>query len=123
MKTPFTYNQLELQPLLDRIQENQVIIAAARPLPITALARIKHDIGLEWTYNSNSIEGNSLTLAETKIVLEEGMTIGGKSLRDHFEAINHEPRDTAGKYKRISAAGVEARQRASHQRGPPTRTR
>jgi Fic family protein len=90
MKTPFTYNQLELQPLLDRIQENQVIIAAARPLPITALARIKHDIGLEWTYNSNSIEGNSLTLAETKIVLEEGMTIGGKSLREHFEAINHD---------------------------------
>lgn len=40
-----------------------------------------------------------------------------------FEAINHEPGDTAGKYKRISAAGVEARQRASHQRGPPTRTR
>jgi len=40
-----------------------------------------------------------------------------------FEAINHEPGDTAGKYKRISAAGVEARQRASHQRGPPTRAR
>jgi len=43
---------------------------------------------LEWTYNSNAIEGNTLTLKETKVVLE-GITIGGKSLREHMEAINH----------------------------------
>ena len=45
---------------------------------------------LEWTYNSNSIEGNTLTLHETKMVIEEGFTIKGKSLREHFEAINHQ---------------------------------
>jgi len=44
---------------------------------------------MEWTYNSNSIEGNTLTLQETKMVIEEGFTIKGKSLREHFEAVNH----------------------------------
>ena len=46
------------------------------------------DFKLEYTYNSNAIEGNTLTLAETKVVLE-GLTIGGKTLREHFEIINH----------------------------------
>ncbi len=43
---------------------------------------------VEWTYNSNAIEGNALTLSETKVVLE-GITIGGKSIVEHLEAINH----------------------------------
>jgi Fic family protein len=44
-------------------------------------------IGL--TYSSNALEGNTLTETETKIVLEEGITIGGKPLKDHFEAVGH----------------------------------
>src|SRR5690606_30533375 len=51
---------------------------------------IKESMTLEWTYNSNSIEGNTLTLQETKMVIEEGFTIKGKSLREHFEAVNHQ---------------------------------
>lgn len=47
-------------------------------------------MSIEWTYNSNSIEGNTLTLRETQMVLQEGVTISGKSLREHFEAVNHE---------------------------------
>jgi len=43
---------------------------------------------VEWTYHSNAIEGNTLTLSETKVVLE-GITIGGKSMAEHLEAINH----------------------------------
>ncbi|HEX9061773.1 MAG TPA: Fic family protein [Clostridia bacterium] len=43
---------------------------------------------VEWTYNSNAIEGNTLTLSETKVVLE-GITIGGKSMVEHLETINH----------------------------------
>jgi Fic family protein len=43
---------------------------------------------LDWTYNTIAIEGNSLTLFETKVVLE-GITIGGKTLREHLEVINH----------------------------------
>jgi Fic family protein len=44
---------------------------------------------VEWTYHSNAIEGNTLTLAETRLVLLDGLTVGGKSLREHLEALNH----------------------------------
>ncbi|HEX5155074.1 MAG TPA: Fic family protein [Parafilimonas sp.] len=44
---------------------------------------------LEYTYESNRIEGNTLTLQETALVVEKGLTIGGKSLQEHLEAINH----------------------------------
>jgi Fic family protein len=59
-----------------------------RPLPESVVKNLHEDLVLRWTYNSNAIEGNTLTLLETKVVLE-GITIGGKSLREHFEAINH----------------------------------
>lgn len=60
-----------------------------RPLPQEALKNLREIYRVEWTYNSNAIEGNTLTLLETKIVIEEGLTIGGKQLREHFEVINH----------------------------------
>lgn len=59
-----------------------------RPLPAHTLKSLHDYWVLEWTYNSNAIEGNTLTLKETKVVLE-GITIGGKSMREHFEVINH----------------------------------
>ncbi len=80
----------EYKDLLDRILQKKRVLDSARPLPSSAVERVRHDMSLEWTYNSNSIEGNSLTLAETRVVLEDGMTIGGKSIREHFEAINHD---------------------------------
>ena len=48
-------------------------------------------IGLElsWTYTSNAIEGNTLTRRETALVVEKGLTVGGKSLTEHLEATNH----------------------------------
>ncbi len=60
-----------------------------RPLPKGTLKSLKESINLEWTYNSNGIEGNTLTLRETQVVLE-GITIGGKTVKEHLEAINHE---------------------------------
>ena len=54
------------------------------------MQKIKEALAVEWTYNSNSIEGNTLTLQETQLVLQEGITIKGKLLREHFEAKNHE---------------------------------
>jgi Fic family protein len=59
-----------------------------RPLKSEIVQNLREDLILRWTYNSNAIEGNTLTLNETKVVLE-GITVGGKSLREHFEAINH----------------------------------
>jgi len=59
-----------------------------RPLPENTVRTLHEQQVLEWTYHSNAIEGNTLTLKETKVVLE-GITIGGKPLREHFEVINH----------------------------------
>jgi len=61
---------------------------ARRPLPPALVERLHEDLVLRWTFHSNAIEGNTLSLLETKVVLE-GITIGGKTLREHFEAINH----------------------------------
>ncbi len=60
-----------------------------RPIPRETLRSLEESINLEWTYNSNGIEGNTLTLRETQVVLE-GITVGGKSIKEHLEAINHE---------------------------------
>ncbi len=59
-----------------------------RPLPPEIVSNLHEDLVLRWTYHSNAIEGNTLTLKETKVALE-GITIGGKTMREHFEAINH----------------------------------
>jgi Fic family protein len=60
-----------------------------RPLPGVAVKKLQEQIQLEMTYNSNAIEGNSLTLKETAFVINEGITIKGKPLADHLEAKNH----------------------------------
>jgi len=77
------------QKLLERIEEKKKLLDKNRPLPRSVLEKLREQIIVEWTYNSNAIEGNSLTLRETKLVLEEGITVAGKSLREHFEATNH----------------------------------
>ena len=59
-----------------------------RPLSPSIVKNLQEDLIVRWTYHSNAIEGNTLTLLETKVVLE-GITVGGKALREHFEAINH----------------------------------
>lgn len=64
------------------------ILNDKRPLSKASLDSLKESNILEWTYNSNAIEGNTLTLRETKVVLE-GITIGGKSVNEHLEVINH----------------------------------
>ncbi|MDZ7672430.1 MAG: Fic family protein [Halanaerobiales bacterium] len=60
-----------------------------RPLPKNTLQSLREKLILEWIYNSNAIEGNTLTLSETKVVLEDGITIGGKTLKEHLEIVNH----------------------------------
>ena len=65
------------------------LLNSKRPISKETLKSLKESINLEWTYNSNGIEGNTLTLRETQVILE-GITVGGKSLKEHLEAINHE---------------------------------
>lgn len=59
------------------------------PLSPAQLIRLYEFFDVEYTYESNRIEGNSLTLHETALIVNEGLTIGGKSMREHLEAINH----------------------------------
>ena len=80
----------EFQSTFDRLYDKMAVLKQSRPLPNIALQKIKDALSIEWTYNSNSIEGNTLTLQETKMVIQEGITVKGKSLREHFEAKNHE---------------------------------
>ncbi|MFN8260587.1 MAG: Fic family protein [Chitinophagales bacterium] len=80
----------DMQSTFDRLYEKKAILQKSRPLPKIALQKIKESLSVEWTYNSNSIEGNTLTLQETHLILKEGITVKGKSLREHFEAHNHE---------------------------------
>lgn len=79
----------ELQPMIDRLYEKKAILDKNRPFPSFIIEKIKENLSFEWTYNSNAIEGNTITLRETQLILQEGITIKGKSLREHFETFNH----------------------------------
>ncbi|OEH86586.1 cell filamentation protein Fic [Desulfuribacillus stibiiarsenatis] len=74
--------------MFERIEQKKNLLDQKRPLPVHTVKSIRESILLEWTYNSNAIEGNTLTLSETKVVLE-GITVGGKTMKEHLEATNH----------------------------------
>jgi Fic family protein len=80
---------MSLSEVLERVVAKKAALDARRPLSVSAAVRLKEYFDVEWTYHSNAIEGSSLTLRETHIVLHDGLTIGGKPLREHLEAINH----------------------------------
>lgn len=77
-----------MSKLFDVLDQLKVKLDAQRPLPPEIVRNLHESLVLQWTYHSNAIEGNTLTLKETKVALE-GITIGGKTLREHFEVINH----------------------------------
>jgi Fic family protein len=79
----------EVMELLKKIDEKKLLLHQHRPFPTHVVQSIQQSLTIEWTYNSNSIEGNTLTLQETRMVLEDGLTVGGKALREHFETVNH----------------------------------
>lgn len=80
----------EVQLQLKRLSTKKAKLDSLRPIPAIAVKNIKESLDLEWTYNSNAIEGNTLSIRETQMVIEEGVTIKGKSLREHFEVVNHQ---------------------------------
>jgi len=77
-----------MDELLARIATKKADLDRLRPLSPQALLNLDHSYDLELTYTSNAIEGNTLTQIETNLVVEKGVTIGGKRLRDHLEAID-----------------------------------
>src|SRR3990167_7320361 len=79
-----------LSPIIKaRLEEKLAKLNRLRPLPKSAVRKLRDRFQIEMTYNSNAIEGNSLTLKETFWVINEGITIKGKPLKDHLEAKDH----------------------------------
>jgi len=78
-----------IKRLLDKLAAHKKKLDALRPFSKGVMAKLKEYYDVEGTYNSNAIEGNTLSLGETKLVILDGVTIGGKSVREHLEAINH----------------------------------
>ncbi|HUM23271.1 MAG TPA: Fic family protein [Saccharofermentans sp.] len=76
------------ESLLDIIDRKMKELETRRPLTEGEVERLSEQFVVEYTYNSNAIEGNTLTLRETDLVLR-GLTIDGKPLRDHMEAVGH----------------------------------
>lgn len=74
---------------LDALTEKKVRLDQYRPLPPDLVRNLEEWYRVELTFTSNAIEGNTLTRRETALVLEKGLTVGGKSLREHLEAANH----------------------------------
>jgi Fic family protein len=79
-----------LTELFDQLTDLKKCLDSFRPLNSSALQSLNQSLDIEYTYESNTIEGNSLTLVETDLVINKGLTIGGKPLVDHLEAINHQ---------------------------------
>ena len=78
-----------MQQLLASIAEKKARLDALRPLSQDSLRAVQMSYDVELTYASNAIEGNTLTLRETAELIEHGITVGGKSIRDHLEALDH----------------------------------
>lgn len=76
--------------MFGEIDKKKALLDTKRPFNRIIVDNLKKYFDVELTYNSNAIEGNTLTITETKVILEDGLTIGkGKSLREHLEVINH----------------------------------
>ena len=73
----------------DSIDAKKQALDRLRPLPPEAVRSLEAWFRVELTYTSNALEGNTLSRRETAVVLEKGMTVGGKSLKEHLEATNH----------------------------------
>lgn len=78
-----------MKATLQKIDALKSDIDGYRPFPDRVVKQLRDYYRIGLTYSSNAIEGNTLTESETKVVIEDGLTIAGKSLREHFEAIGH----------------------------------
>lgn len=74
---------------LEKIKTLKMELDSYRPLSEEVLRNLEQWFEVELTYSSNAIEGNTLTRQETALVLEKGLTVGGKPMKDHLEALNH----------------------------------
>lgn len=79
----------DLPQLIAHLDRLKLMLDSFRPLPPTVVAELRSRFDVQFTYNSNAIEGNTLTLSETEMVIRSGITIQGHPLVEHLEAISH----------------------------------
>jgi Fic family protein len=113
-----------MDALSRRIAAKKDELDRLRPLASDALRGLQKFYDVELTYTSNAIEGNTLTLRETAEVIEHGITVGGKTLRDHLEAVDHYDalqwmRELAGQTTPIGEAVVRELHRRIVMRSQP----
>ena len=77
------------QELFDKADKYKETISKSRPLSEREIKEIENYFKIGVTYSSNALEGNSLTITETKILIEDGITVGGKPVKDYYEASGH----------------------------------
>ena len=80
---------MKKEALFEKIDRYAEMIRERRPLTPDEVKELDAYFRVGMTYSSNALEGNSLTLSETKVLLEDGITVGGKSIRDCYEATGH----------------------------------
>ena len=80
---------MDIKKLYEEIDSLKNALSQRRPLTRTELERLREDFMIGFTYNSNAIEGNTMTLEETALVIREGVTISGKAVREHLEIVGH----------------------------------
>src|ERR1019366_5757497 len=113
-----------MDELLAAIAAKKEQLDRLRPLSREALANLEHYYDIELTYTSNAIEGNTLSSVETALVIEQGVTIGGKPLKDHLEALDHYDairyvRELARQATRLTESDVRNLHRLVMQRSRP----
>ena len=83
------YTLYYMIPILTILKEKKQRLDGFRPFSVDLITNLREWFKIELTYTSNAIEGNTLSRAETALVVEKGVTVDGKTLQDHLEAVNH----------------------------------
>ena len=78
-----------MDDLLKKLNKLKEELDRHRPLPAEIMNRVEQKMRLDWNYNSNAIEGNTLTLGETRSLILHGITAKGKPIKDHLDVQGH----------------------------------
>lgn len=79
----------DIEILCEQLTDLKICLDSFRPLSAVQTAHLNEVFDTEYTYESNRIEGNTLTLLETDLIINKGMTVAGKKMQEHLEAVNH----------------------------------